>query len=148
MSDPASQLRPALATWLRNDTEVRAAFGASTVQVFAKLPPVNAQSPYIFIAGLFVLDDLAECIDAAEVDVQIDVWSLTVPPGFAEAETIAAAVKASLARLEDNGNSPAFTLASFRVVSSQAISTTYLTDPSDGKTVHAVIAARLSVDPT
>jgi hypothetical protein len=149
MSDPASVLRPALATWLRTDTEVRAAFGSNTVQVFAKLPPVDARAPYIFLAGLDVEADDAECLDASQVILQIDVWSLTSPPGFTEAETIAKAVQSALRRMEEDvGNSPEFSISGFRVVAVQYDRTSYLTDPSDGKTVHAIVAATLSVDPT
>lgn len=149
MSDPASVLRPALATWLRADTEVLAAIGSgAATRIYSKLPPVNAAPPYVFIAGLSVLDDIAECLDATEVNLQVDVWSLTNPPAFTEAETIAKAVKASLVRMEDNaGNSPGFSISGFRVVSVQPQSTDYLTDPSDGKTVHAVIRATLAIDP-
>lgn len=146
MSDPAGELREALEPWIRADTEVRAAFEGKTVKVYKTLPPVNAVPPYVFLAGFFALDDLAECMDNSEVDLQIDVWSLTDPPGFEEAERIAPAVRGSVLRIEDDGDSPAFTLDNFRVVSVQPISTTYLTDPSDGKTVHAVISVRLTVD--
>jgi hypothetical protein len=146
MSDPAGELRAALEPWIRSDAGVIAAFAGQTVKVFATLPPVNAVPPYIFIAGLFVRDDIAECMDAAEVDLQIDVWSLTSPPGFVEAERIAKAVKILLAALEDDGDSPAFTVAGYRIVSVQPISTNYLTDPSDGKTVHAVVQLTLTVD--
>jgi len=149
MSDPASVLRPALATWLRGDTEVRAAFGANTVKVFAKIPLVNEPMPYVWLAGFDVEDDSAECLDATQVVLQIDVWSLTSPPGFAEAEAIAAAVGAALKRIEEDvGNSPEFSISGFRVVAVQFDRTAYLTDPSDGKTVHAIISATLSVDPT
>jgi hypothetical protein len=149
MSDPASVLRPGLATWLRTDTEVIAAFGAKTVKILSKLPPVNEPYPYIFIAGLDVEDDTAECLDATQVILQIDVWSLTSPPSFTEAETIAKAVKSALTRMEEDiGNSPEFSISGFRVVAVQHDRTSYLTDPSDGKTVHAVIRATLSVDPT
>lgn len=147
MSNPSVVLRPALETWFRGDTQVIASFNGKTVKVYKSLPPVNAVAPYIFIAGLTVLDDIAECLDATEVDLQIDVWSLTDPPGFAEADAISTAVKASIFRLQ-NTDSPAFTIAGFRVVAVQPISTDYLTDPSDGKTVHAVIRATLSIDPT
>lgn len=148
MSDPASVLRPALRDWLATDTAVIGAFGSKTVKVFERLPPVNAGSPYIFLAGFLVDDDAAECLDAVQVELQVDVWSLTTPPGFAEAEAIAKAVAASLLRLEaDVGNSPQFSIAGHRVVAVQLGSTQYLTDPSDGKTVHAVIRATLSVDP-
>jgi hypothetical protein len=147
MSEPSAQLRPALRTWLKADTEVATAFGAREVKVFAFLPKPNTTMPYVVISGFQTEDEAADCYDAVEVNVQIDVWSLTVPAGYTEAETIAEAVKAALRRLEDTGDSPAFTLADHRVVAVELLSTQYLTDPSDGLTVHAVIAARLSVDP-
>jgi hypothetical protein len=147
MSDPSAPLREGLKTWIRADTEVVAAFGSSQVKVFATLPTVNTAPPYVFIDGFFVEDDAADCYDGAIVDGNFHVWSLTTPPGFAQAETIAKAVKASIKRTEDTGDSPAFTLSGYRVTAVELVSTQYLTDPSDGKTVHAVIAARLSVDP-
>jgi hypothetical protein len=146
VSEPSAELRPALRTWLKADTEVAAAFGAKTVKVFAQLPAPNEGYPYVVIAGFFNEDEAADCYDAVIVNLQVDVWSLTSPPGFSEAETIAKAVKASLRRIE-LGSSPAFTLASHRVVAVELNGTQYLTDPSDGRTVHAVINARLSVDP-
>ncbi len=146
MSDPAAVLRPALKDWYRTDAGVIAAFGVKAVKVFSQLPPINEKPPYVLIPGLLIEDDSADCLDAVQVPLDIDVWSLTSPPGFAEAELIAAAVRASTARLADT-NSPAFTIAGFRVVAVQAGRTQYLTDPSDGKTVHAVVGATLSIDP-
>jgi hypothetical protein len=146
VSEPSAELRPALRTWLKADTEVVAAFGAKTVKVFAQLPAPNEGYPYVVLAGFFNEDEAADCYDAVIVNLQVDVWSLTSPPGFSEAETIAKAVKASLRRIE-LGSSPAFTLTSHRVVAVELNGTQYLTDPSDGRTVHAVINARLSVDP-
>lgn len=147
MSDPTDVLNPALKAWIETDAEVIAAFGGKPVKVFDLLPPPNEATPYVFLASAFVLDDEAECYDAAEVDFQVDVWSLTSPPGFAAARRIAKAVKAAIRRTEDTGDSPAFTISGHRVVATEVVSTNYLTDPSDGKTVHAVIATRLSVDP-
>lgn len=147
MSDPTLELAPALLTWLRADAGVIAAFGANAVRVFDAFPPANQAKPYLLIAGLDVEDDGAECLDAVQVPLQIDVWSLTNPPGFTEARRLARAVQASVRRLEDTGDSPAFTIAGFRVVAVQLGATRYLTDPSDGKTVHAVVGATLSVDP-
>jgi hypothetical protein len=147
LSDPAGELREALEPWLRGDSGIIAAFQSRPVKIFTTLPPVNEAPPYIFIAGIDVVDALADCFDGAEIDLQVDVWSRTSPPGFTEAERISPAVKAAISALEDGAESPAFALANFRVVSSQPISTTYLTDPSDGETVHAVIKATLSIDP-
>ncbi len=146
MSDPAGEIRAALEPWLRGWTSIRQAFGSKTVKVYKTLPPPDATAPYLFIAGMTTLDDSAECLDSAEVEVQVDVWSLTSPPGFTEAEAIAAAARDAIVATEVTGDSPAFTLTNFRVVAAQHVSTTYLTDPSDGKTVHAVILTRLYVD--
>lgn len=143
MSDPTDVLGPALKAWYESDTEVIAAFAGKPVKVFDEVPPTNEPMPYIFLAVFDVSDATADCYDGAEVDSQTDVWSRT----RAEARRIAKAVKASTVRCADTGDSPAFTLAGQRVVAVDPQSTRYLTDPSDGKTVHAVIAARLSVDP-
>jgi len=148
VSDPAGLIRPALEVWLRADTEVIAAFGAKPVKIYSTLPPPNTSKPYVVLAGIDPDDDLAQCMDNAIVNLEIGVWSLMSPPGFAEAETIAPAVKAAIARMEDTGDSPAFTIAGHRIVSAENLSTQYLTDPSDGKTVHGVILARLTVDQT
>lgn len=147
MSEPSTELRPALRTWLKADTEVVAAFGAKEVKVYAKLPKANLQPPYVAISGFANEDEEADCYEGVIVNLQVDVWSKTTPADFTEAETIARAVKASIKRTEDTGDSPAFTMSSHRVVAVDLISTDYLTEPFDADTVHAVIRARLSVDP-
>jgi hypothetical protein len=147
MSDPTAQLRPALRTWLKADTEVATAFGAREVKVFAAQPRPNEAMPYVVIPGMSPEDEVADCYDAAIVSVDLHVWSKTAPATYTEAETIAAAVKASLKRTEDTGDSPAFTLANHRVVAVEVLATEYLNEPFDPDTVHAVIRTRLSVDP-
>jgi hypothetical protein len=147
MSEPSAELRPALRSWLKADTEVVAAFSGKEVKVFAKLPRTSVAPPYVAIAGFQNEDEAADCYSASIVNLQIDVWSKTTPADFTEAETIAAAVKASVKRTEDTGDSPAFTLTGHRVVTVELISTDYLPEPYDAETVHAVIRARLSVDP-
>lgn len=146
MSDPAGLIRNALETWLRGDSGVIAAFGSKPVKIYSTLPPVDAKAPYVFISGVDPDDDLAACMDNAIVNLELGVWSLTSPPGFTEAEAIAPAVKAAVARMEATGDSPAFSISGFAIKSAENLSTQYLTDPSDGKTVHAVILARLTVD--
>jgi hypothetical protein len=143
MSDPTDVLMPELRLWLKADTEVIAAFQDKPLKVFDDTPIANEPYPYVYLSGVTVEDARGDCYDAAEPDLQIDVWSRSRP----EARRIAKAVKASLLRCADTGDSPAFTISGHRVVAVEPISTQYLTDPSDGKTVHAVIAARLSVDP-
>lgn len=148
MSDPALELRPALKDWIKADTEVVTAFGVREVKVFAVLPTVNTAMPYVAIAGFFIEDETADCYDAAIVNLQLDVWSLITPAGFTEAERIGRAVKAAVLRAVDDGDSPAFTVSGQRIVSVEPVSTQYLPDLSDAKTVHGIINMRLSVDPT
>jgi hypothetical protein len=147
MSDPALELRPALRDWIKADTEVVAAFGAREVKVFAVIPLPNTPMPYVLIAGMFGEDHLADCYDAAILELQLDVWSLTTPASFTEAERIAKAVKAAVGRLAYDGDSPTFSISGHRVVAVENLSTEYLTDRSDGKTVHALIRSRLTIDP-
>lgn len=144
MSDSTDVLGPALVAWLEDDTEVAAAFAGKTVKVFDDIPPTNEPYPYIFLAVLDPDDEAADCYDAAIVNLQLDVWARTRPV----ARRIAKAAKASIKRCEDTGDSPAFTLSGQRVVAVDIQRTRYLTDPSDGRTIHAVIEAGLSVDPT
>jgi hypothetical protein len=149
MSDPALELGPALAAWLRADTEVVAAFGSNTVRILDKLPQPNTDMPYVTIDGLDVDDDSAECLDASQVVLNIGVWSLPNDGDKAEARRMAKAIKTAILRMqEDVGNSPEFSISGFRVVAAQYDRTAYLVDPSDNKTIHAVINATLSVDPT
>jgi hypothetical protein len=147
LPDLAGDLREALEPYLRADTGVIAAFAGKAIKIFKTLPPVNATPPYGFIAGLLVREDRAECVTAFEVDLQLDVWSLTSPPGFAEAQAIGAAFVEAVRAMEDVGDSPpAFDLAGWRIVGVGDITATYLTDPSDGKTVHGIVTTTLSVD--
>lgn len=150
MSDPALLLGPALAAWLRADTEVRAAFGSNAVKVLDKLPQPNTPMPYVTVDGTDVDDGLeAECLDAVEVFVTLGVWSLPSDGDRTEARRLCAAIRTSLAlMLSSVGHSPEFTIAGYRVRGVYDVRTQYLTDPSDGKTIHGVIAATLSIDPT
>lgn len=147
MADPAAVLRPALRAYLKAKAGVITSFGSKTVKVFDKIPPPNSGMPYIWIAGLFVDDALADCMDNAEVDLQVDVWSLTDPPAFTEAETIGAAVKAAVAAIADNGDSPPpLSVSGWRVVAVEPLSTNYVTDESDAKTVHGILRFQISLD--
>lgn len=146
MSDPSPVLRPALADWLRNDADVVGAFGSNAVRVLSKIPPVDQTPPYVFIQPFQLFDDGAECLDAVEVDVQVEAWSLTSAPGYAEVEALCAALNSSLARLDD-ADSPVFSISGFRVVSAQYISTLPLGDLSK-KTVGQAVTYRLAIDPT
>lgn len=144
MSDPTLELGPGLKAWLEASTEVIAAFGAAPVLVFDATPPTNQAKPYLYIAGLDPEDDTAECLEATQVRLQLDAWTKE----RATARTLLRAAEARIRALEDDGDSPAFTLAGFRVVAVDIERTSYLSDPSDGRIVHGALFASLSVDPT
>lgn len=144
MSDPTLELGPGLKTWLETSTEVVAAFAGSPVLVFDETPPANTPKPYLYIAGLDPDDDSAECLDATLVNLQLDAWTRN----RADARRLLRAAKARVLAMADDGDSPLFSIAGFRIVAAQAIRTQYLTDPSDGRTVHGLLEASLSVDPT
>ena len=95
MSDPCAQLRPALKAMLRADPGVLVAFGMSPVQVVDFAGP-NLKVPYVIIGEAGATPELAECIDGAEADATLHVFSRTQPPAFTEAAAIAAAITAAV----------------------------------------------------
>ena len=150
MSDPSDVLGPALVAWWRADSDVIAAFGANVVQVLDNIPQPNTPFPHAFLEGLDVDDSLeVECLEATEVFINLGVYSLPPNGSKAEIRRLNKAFRKSLKRMESGvGNSPEFTLAGYRVVGVYGIRTQVLVDPSDNKTLHGVINATLSVDPT
>jgi hypothetical protein len=56
--------------------------------------PAGATLPYVHIRALQVVDDGAECIDGAEVYIDLDAWSNAV--GKVEASRVASAVRIAL----------------------------------------------------
>lgn len=145
MADPSAVLRPALAEWLRADTDVIAAFGANPIRVLSKIPPTNQTPPYVFLPQFQVSDDSVECLSAVEVRVQVEAWSLTTAPGYAEVETLCAALSSAMKRTEAT-DSPAFSISGWRVVSAQYESTIPIADLSK-KTVGSAVIYRLAIDP-
>lgn len=139
MSDPAAELRSAIVDTLKADSGVIAAFASAAKRIYPGPPPTGAPMPYILIPNISVLPDIAECIDGAETDVQIDIWSRMDPPAFDEAQRIGAAAQA--AALSITG------LPNHRIMGVWPISTDYLQDPSDAQAVHGVVRVRYSTEP-
>ena len=137
MSDPCAQLRPALKAMLRADAGVLAAFGMSPVQV-VDFPGPNLKVPYVIIGEAGATPELAECIDGAEADVTLHVFSRMQPPAFTEAAAIAAAITAAIlgAPLD---------LAAHAVANVEPVSARYLTD-ADTVTAHAVLIFRFNTE--
>lgn len=62
-------------------------------RVYDRVPP-GAKLPYVTIRNIQVVDDSAECVDGAEVFIDLDVWSNAV--GKVEASRAAGAVRKAL----------------------------------------------------
>lgn len=139
MSDPAAELRTAIVTALKADSGVIAAFAAAARRIYPGPPPTGAPMPYIMIPNISVLPDIAECIDGAETDVQIDIWSRMDPPAFDEAQRIGAAAQVVALAIGDT--------ASHRMMGAWLLSADYLQDPGDAQAVHGVVRVRYSTEP-
>ncbi len=131
MSDPALELQAAIVGALKGN--IGAAVGS---KVYDQVPTAPI-FPYVTIGDCQVLPDKADCIDGAEVSLQIDVWSRAV--GYPESKTIAAAV---LSKLDDKPLS----VSGHDVIVFQHQSTNYLRD-QDGLTRHAAISFRSLIQP-
>ena len=138
MSDLTGPLKRAIATTLRADGAVIAAFGANSIRI-VDIPTPNEVPPYLTLGPGQVLPIFAEGFDLSEAEYPVHVWSLTSPPSSDEAEAIAPAVRAALAGVTVS--------AGGRVYAVLPVRTDYLIDPSDGRTVHAVITSRFTTAP-
>lgn len=136
MSDPSANLLPAIVAALIGDAVFGAAMGGNA-KVYG-IAPTNAAKPYTILAGSTVTPVFADCFDLSEADVSLDIWSLTDPPGQAQAMAIAAAGEAVMLG--------ALAIDGF-VISAQRVRIQHLTDPRDGKTAHSIVVVRYSADP-
>lgn len=134
MSDPSLDIQGAVVAVLKSVGALPSVVGG---RVYDAVPP-GATFPYISLGDGQVLPDKADCIDGAEVILQIDVWSRAV--GYPEAKAIA---KAVVAKLDDQPLS----VPGQDVIVFEHESTRYLRDP-DGLTRHAVITFRSLAFPT
>ena len=100
-------------------------------------PAIGRKKPYVSYGPSDSLDDDAEGIEAAEVTLQIDVWSSGLT-GATEAETIAAAVRGAI-------HNSAVTLSGAHLIDLSVVRMRILTD-SDALTAHAVLIVRALMD--
>jgi len=125
MRAPTNQLVQALIARLKAHSDVAAYVGE---RIYTRVPK-EAAFPYISLPGMESRSILADCIDLAEVTIQIDVWSRR--PGFEELREIAEAVRDALA-VDD------LPLASHACVNLVHEQTQEMYDP-DGITTHAAL---------
>jgi hypothetical protein len=138
MSEPSDELQPAIADALRADAGVATAMGGKA-RIY-DVAPANAPVPYIIVGCGQILDQIYDCIDAAEVLATLDIWSKTDPPGSAQARAIAKAAKAVVVAMTAD-------LPSHRIIETLPLDTVVLTDFSDNETIHAVVRIQIDTDP-
>lgn len=136
MSDPSLEVQAAIVAALKSAGALPTVIGQRVYDAVPTSPA--AMFPYITLGDCQVLPDKADCIDGAELFLQVDVWSRAV--GFPEAKTIA---KAVVAKLDDQP----IVVAGHDVVVFEHQSTQYLRDP-DGLSRHAALTFRSLVFPT
>jgi hypothetical protein len=136
MSDPAEELQATVLQALRTDPRMAEAFAPQAVRVF-DTAPTNARGDYIIVGGDLVL--AIPGTDAAEIEVTLDVWSLTDPPGKAKAKRIGAAATAVVLEIAD--------LPSHLVKSALPSEAQYLTDRGDGLTAHGILKLEIVTQP-
>lgn len=134
MSDPSLEVQAALVNALKSAGALPSVVGGRVYDA----PPTSPIFPYVTLGDCQVLPDKADCIDGAEMFLQVDVWSRAV--GYPEAKTIA---KAVVDKLDDHP----LAVAAHSVIVFEHQSTNYLRDP-DGLTRHAAITFRSLVHPT
>jgi hypothetical protein len=131
MSDPSLEVQGALV----------AALKAASIGVDARIyddVPADRTFPYVSLGECQVLPDKADCIDGAELFLQVDAWSREV--GFPEVKGIAA-------KIVDALDDRPLSVSGHNVVVFEHQSTQYLRDP-DGLTHHAALTFRALVQPS
>lgn len=139
MSDPAADLQAAIRTALKADAPLIALFDQGVVPVY-DIPPVNKAGPYLVIGDDDIQADQADCIDGAEIDSNVHIWTQTDPPGKLLAKQIGATVQACLLAMTTIG-------AVHKLCSVWPVRSSYLTDPSDNRTVHGVVSIHFVTEP-
>lgn len=136
MSDPSLEVQAAIVAALKSAGALPTVVGQ---RVYDSVPTSPAAVyPYITLGDCQVLPDKSDCINGAELFLQIDVWSRSV--GYPETKTIA---KAVVAKLDDQPIS----VTGYDVIVFEHQSTQYLRDP-DGLSRHAALTFRSLAFPT
>lgn len=138
MSDISAALQLAIATSLRGDAAVMAAFATAPVKIYDVVPD-NAPEPYLQIDLSEVLPIAAEGFNLSESEASVHIWSRPAQPGLGEAQAMAPAVAAVLAQVS--------VPAGGRVYAALPVRTSYLRDPSDPRLIHAVVTFRFTTAP-
>jgi hypothetical protein len=125
MASPAYELQVAIVARLRATADLSSVVGNRIYDVV----PDGAEFPYITLGTVDETSDDADCIDAFELSMDIDIWSRE--PGFQQCKTISDAVRNAL-------RCPDLELATNALVYFNHRQTRSFRDP-DGLTSHAVM---------
>lgn len=130
--DAGHELQVAIVNVLKADPDVST---MTAGRVYDRVP-LDAGYPYISFGPEQDIPEDADCIEASEIILQIDVWSQD--PGFREARRIGKAVKRAL-------TDEAITLTDNALVYFEFDGRRVLRDP-DGNTSHVVLTFRAGVE--
>ena len=130
--DAAHEMQVAIVAVLKADPEVSA---LTAGRVYDRVP-ADARYPYISFGPEQDIPEGADCIDASEIILQIDVWS--DDPGFREARRVAKAVRRAL-------SDETVSLTDNALVYFEYDGRRVLRDP-DGNTSHVVLTFRAGVE--
>ena len=134
MADPGLELQGAIVARLKADPGVAALVNG---RIYDSVPQ-SAAFPYISYGPEDLNDADADCFNALDVFVQLDVWSRGV--GYPEVKKIADAVRAALHDQED-----ALPLPTNALVFIEHRQTNVLRDP-DGLTSHAALTFQATIE--
>lgn len=132
-TDPSLQIQAAIVKALRDSGPLTAIVAKRIYDA----TPATASFPYVSIGPASIIPELAECTDAAEVTIQIDVWSRG--KGFPQVKEIGREITLLLHDAE-------LPLVGGGAVHSLLLeSTRYQRDP-DGLTSHGILTFNILTD--
>jgi hypothetical protein len=135
--DAAHELQVALINALRANADVGALVGS---RIYDRVPAGDGQNkavfPYVSFGPVQDIPEDAECIEASELVIQIDIWSRD--PGFMEGRKIAKSIKLAL-------GDQSLVLADNALVYFEFDGRRDLRDP-DGLTTHIVCTFRAGIE--
>lgn len=135
MSDIALPVQEIVTAALKGDAPLKGMFKANLVRLY-DVPPTNAPSPYLTVGEDSITELEGEGLDLSEIEATVHVWSLTSPPGKAEAKRLGGRVKDVLLALADG---PV-------IRTTWRVAERYFMD-ADGVTCHGVITIGMAHEP-
>jgi len=131
-----NELRAAMVDVLKANSELQALIG-NPVRLYSQVKP-NPTKPYVTLIGSQQVDDSVEKLDAAEIFINVDVWSDSPAKDDVECNTICSAIRRALHNAD-------LTLTENRCVQIQERITRVFVD-ADNITRHGVVTFRAETE--